>query len=759
MTNSQSQQSLSQKPGKGVSNLGSDYYHLFEGVDDDCVSMDNYQTNRSSLLTACVPTVTAFTKSSFVIIQVTRFQQVIAVYTLQAPSETAKITWTSKITASQQRYNANRRNKSSSLSSLVLSPSRQNTDDETSYKDSVSSAKETMNVKEFNLPPTISICPSTSGEVLNKYSPNINALSELAINELRSEDEEIDEEEEREGAGNGQDKTESSSRILKSRTKQRGSEVRLLENDDVFEGIDEISLRKRTMRMKSRSCKIKSNNDSFGSMESSNSKNNLCSNTLKGCGVFGAKKQYHQSSILSSKYGLPYYAGFSNNSLETLDSFSVTRFDIHERRPALHVESVDLPPSLDALISANMPAYTTNAQVLRETRKRGAQDKISKIKSNEAIDGARRRFEIIENEPSKTNDTIPKSKPTSTSSDQTPTIQTTMYDTEPQPDELQSKTQSKQPVRATCSVPLSATNFQSLPRPRPVKPSPLLTTNNPSSLNVNKEAQSYALSPPSQHPKLTPAVSLGFNDVPIGNLIPIEPLLSLESLVRPVANFAVNRSANSSANVLPSHASRKTSDQTSSKSNNSNLLVQLGHSSVAKASSSMGLTNQQASAECLFSSKQSHNFESKCGLDQNKQQSLSPMYDSNIQKTASSSILMEGTNLIEYDPLHCSYSNELDFQLNKAVSSSNLGSFSRKKTDCETQCPQTSRYKSAVALTHPSENLNLFSTQDLNLFVQNSAELHVKFDALEQPEPKSVRSKSLRSRPMDPISEKNPFAH
>lgn len=34
---------------------------------------------------------TAFLKNSFVIIQITRFQQVIAVYTLQAPNEASKV--------------------------------------------------------------------------------------------------------------------------------------------------------------------------------------------------------------------------------------------------------------------------------------------------------------------------------------------------------------------------------------------------------------------------------------------------------------------------------------------------------------------------------------------------------------------------------------------------------------------------------------------------------------------------------------------
>lgn len=341
-------------------------------------------------------------------------------------------------------------------------------------------------------------------------------------------------------------------RHARSRTaKQRDSEIGLL--DDVFEsfGGEEFHGKSHRFRTKTLSKKNKHYSrhlaEDSKSLGTSLSRHNLCGSAFSGCSGFGLKKSALTSSILSNQFAP--YAGLANSSYDTFDSFSVNRFDIHERRPALHVESVDLPPSLDALVAASMPAYTTNAQVNQRRQKHvnqrshpNIQDRISGRYKGDDLYGSRDlsgRFVSTlapvklkvggECEARESSATLPPPSPnridiivSHVSTQAVPELVITTSDIG-EASKANPIAPLKQTLRNTYSVPLSS-EFPSIPRPRPLKQSPLLRVDSPS-------MTTGALQPPGHHPKLTSTLSLGPKTVPVGNLIPIEPLLSLESLI------------------------------------------------------------------------------------------------------------------------------------------------------------------------------------------------------------------------------------
>ena len=341
-------------------------------------------------------------------------------------------------------------------------------------------------------------------------------------------------------------------RHARSRTaKQRDSEIGLL--DDVFENFcgEEIHGKSHRFRTKTLSKKNKHYSrhlaEDSKSLGTSLSRHNLCGTAFTGCSGFGLKKSVMTSSILSNQFSP--YAGLSNSSYDTFDSFSVNRFDIHERRPALHVESVDLPPSLDALVAASMPAYTTNAQANQRRQKHAnqrshpnIQDRTSGRRKGDDLYGSRDlhgKFVSTlapvklkvgdESDAKESSATLPHPSPkridvivSHVPTQVLPELVITSSDIG-EASKANSIAPLKQALRSTYSVPLSS-EFPSIPRPRPLKQSPLLRVESP-----NKT--SGALQPPGHHPKLVSTLSLGPKTVPVGNLIPIEPLLSLESLI------------------------------------------------------------------------------------------------------------------------------------------------------------------------------------------------------------------------------------
>lgn len=303
-------------------------------------------------------------------------------------------------------------------------------------------------------------------------------------------------------------------KLLRNRSKQRGSEIGLLQDEEGGLTAKRLASRKRNKH---------------------NHADNPC--IFKGCGAFKSRHQHHREEKPSHYY--------SNNLIsDTVDSFSVMRFDIHERRAAVHEDSVILPPSLNALVSKNMPAYTTNIKIVNkqptlvlpkfqqhsasfkhpQQYKRKNSNQLNITKSS--VDLSKKLYDSECDEEINAPDSISNQSHNETRS----TINNTIDSLKPQISEetdlqnislrlMNSPTYAplKQQLRATNSFPLAS----SLPRPRPSKqPSPLTSIRVTSELNQSQS--SIHLDPPKSHPKVS---SQHLNEnVPVDELIPIDPL-------------------------------------------------------------------------------------------------------------------------------------------------------------------------------------------------------------------------------------------
>ena len=86
---------------------------LLDSDDESVVGADcSGHPMRSNIFLGCLSTVSSCLKNTFVLVQITRFQQIIGVYTLQAPSEAAKVIHSSlsypRILFSGQRVKCNK---------------------------------------------------------------------------------------------------------------------------------------------------------------------------------------------------------------------------------------------------------------------------------------------------------------------------------------------------------------------------------------------------------------------------------------------------------------------------------------------------------------------------------------------------------------------------------------------------------------------------------------------------------------------------
>ena len=357
-------------------------------------------------------------------------------------------------------------------------------------------------------------------------------------NELNAE-EEVEDDKSEDGEIKKKERTKSS----RNRSKQRGSEIGLLEDDEDSTTAKMLASKKRNKHQ---------------------STDNPC--LFKGCGAFKSRYQHHDRLEEKS----PHY--YNNNLFsDAVDSFSVMRFDIHERRAAVHEDSVHLPASLNALVSQNMPAYTTNIQVFKKNStlatpkfqqhsasfkfpqqyKRNVIKQIKSTKSN--VDLSKKHYDSecddevdnsqytpsyskINTRPSSSNLLTPPNINDVYEKPQKTTSRTTIENTN---DSIPTVyVPMKQQLRATSSVPLNA----SLPRPRATKqPHPMSSTTGNSETSQLSQNNIF-LEPPKSHPRVT---SLSSTDaVPVDALITIEPLDDCSAPQQPINHNLLNTSAN-----------------------------------------------------------------------------------------------------------------------------------------------------------------------------------------------------------------------
>ena len=474
--------------------------------------------------------------------------------------------WTTKIIAAQERYHEVRNHKAHSpYNSSIFSKDK----NQVSFsKDNFEDEEDEELIEKSKYCDKHKNIYESPKSVIQKHTMHIiGAIAENQEIEMKNEiDEEEDDDENNynkidkglnEKSEEDDDDDSESSQVRKekrkyrNRSKQRGSEIGLLDDEDGAITKKRIASKKRNKNP---------NGD------------NIC--LFKGCGAFKSRQSQHSRS----SERLPFY--YNNNlTADTVDSFSVMRFDIHERRAAVHEDSMLLPPSLNALVSQNMPAYTTNIKVVKKPEnshmpklqqhsasfkhpqhyKRKVLPQANIIKSNIDLSNKFFDFDGDENEDLKHNfnvqahDTCNLLDVPDTNiihnTNQPLNVQPTLSEEKKKTDDLDLM---KQQLRSTHSVPLSS----SLPRPRPTKqPSPLASSeftpvhNKTIQNNISSEAFKSA--------------SKLLTKIP-DRAVPVDELISIESFDMPfqTANnsnflntFSNNLSCNKalSANQLDYH--------------------------------------------------------------------------------------------------------------------------------------------------------------------------------------------------------------